>query len=409
MIRQSELGEIELSVAIPFAEHPDWGIVGPRDLRLDNGLGAGVFCLGCSERLMLKRGKIKTPHFAHLPKSLANAESCSETATHKRAKHVLANYRGTVKVAWNDWTFTLEIVLGEVECRLPNGRQPDVLWHTNYDERIAVEVEVTNPKDEGYADDMATLRLPALEVKATPGWTATLGDDDLYAKLMSDKRWVNEPVEPFIQAEPPQSALDLACLEKKFRAAEQEKEADRERARAAELEIENEREIATSRGFSINNGLFERTKADMKVSIPSQTSNRKQPYISHRDWKLYLLKISPESPIEERLDEVGREFNQIALQAKECPASLTASEFDNCYVRDRKTGTFRRRYGAKNKYTVTISQSNERKSGPVGWNAGVACSDWKFVLQKDKRNAHWKNELDAAIAIENWLPSLPKS
>ena len=50
-------------------------------------------CLACEEQLILKRGKIKTPHFAHKPESKCSGETIKHQVGKLRIADAIANWK----------------------------------------------------------------------------------------------------------------------------------------------------------------------------------------------------------------------------------------------------------------------------------------------------------------------------
>ena len=173
------------ALTTPFGLDNDSQLTHANDARRDNA----YFCPSCEQQLILKRGKIKTPHFAHKSES-----KCSgETIQHKIAKLRIADAITNWKVGkteapkigvgcqhgwcnekkWMPMPETvskavLERPIGEyrVDVALMNGETPIA----------AIEVKVSHSVDR---TKQKTLPIPFIEVEAD----AILGDPTAFISI----------------------------------------------------------------------------------------------------------------------------------------------------------------------------------------------------------------------------------
>ena len=82
--------------------------------------GESFSCPGCKQPVVLKRGRVKMPHFAHSKRAQCNSFSEGETMEHLQNKALMQQWSG-----------------GQLEAYLPKLQQrPDVLW-----QQVAIEVQ----------------------------------------------------------------------------------------------------------------------------------------------------------------------------------------------------------------------------------------------------------------------------
>lgn len=102
-------------------------------------------CPGCKKRVILKKGQVKIPHFAHLKKEECTSFSEGETEEHIKGKMDLYNWLEKLEMQ-----VQLEPYLNELQQR------PDILVHSN-GEKIVIEfqcspisIDTIQRRTEGY-------------------------------------------------------------------------------------------------------------------------------------------------------------------------------------------------------------------------------------------------------------------
>jgi len=137
-------------------------------------------CIACGERMVLRRGEIKRPHFAHYPE---NPNCAPETVLHKMAKD---NIKAGIDTALSlkleyplTWRCTVcnQIHKGDL-ARSPrevrtevslDGVRPDVLLSSIKGKPLAtIEVVVTHRLNKQAKEAYESLKIPVLLVR--PGW-----------------------------------------------------------------------------------------------------------------------------------------------------------------------------------------------------------------------------------------------
>lgn len=110
----------------------------------DAAPGESYRCPGCNAELVLKHGRIRTPHFAHKAETSCDWAK-SETPQHRAAKLLVAE------------AFRNEGYSSSLECvveALPNDRRADVLVTNSDEKRVAFELQ------------HSTISLPEIEARA---------------------------------------------------------------------------------------------------------------------------------------------------------------------------------------------------------------------------------------------------
>lgn len=141
---------------------------------VERGGACGCICLVCGDDLIVKQGDVNVWHFAH---SSGGGDSCNESVMHKVAKRVLIESRGKalyVPDAPSGHRWVVEDVRLEQWYEKAK-RKPDALMRMSIRdggkrgteivrEVIAVEICVSNPKDDDYIRDMRVAGTSALEI-----------------------------------------------------------------------------------------------------------------------------------------------------------------------------------------------------------------------------------------------------
>jgi len=164
------------ALEIPFAYDETGELVRPAD-GLDN---KQYYCPACGEALILRRGKIKRPHFAHYGNSPCARESILHSAAKAELQRRIQDWldnKGDRPYFKRDCILCLskkvrqgipETISGvDTERRLPSGHQPDVVLLRDEADLptivAGIEVVVTHEVDEQKAKE---LEVPWLEVEA---------------------------------------------------------------------------------------------------------------------------------------------------------------------------------------------------------------------------------------------------
>jgi len=137
-------------------------------------------CIACGERMVLRRGEIKRPYFAHYTE---NPTCKPETVLHMMAKDIIkAGLDTAIKMKY-EYPFTwhcpicdqehkgnLALSPREVKTEVSlDGVRPDILVSsTNGKPLVAIEVVVTHSPEQEAIDAYKQLKLPVLLVE--PGW-----------------------------------------------------------------------------------------------------------------------------------------------------------------------------------------------------------------------------------------------
>ncbi len=211
------------NLSIPYALHRSRGRISPTDEQDGVGRRANVSCLGCEEELEHRRASRdgrRRAHYAHRAGSQADVSTCRETAIHLRAKDLLANVRHQVVTlpTWYtgqcDVLPTIQVADGTTEHRIGD-RWVDVLWRNEQMQQLAVEVCLSNRKDDDYARDVQQWGLAVLELTVTDEDDAV--DVGELLQRLRESEWVSKPAEPFYSDKPSQSRLPAPYLESRHR------------------------------------------------------------------------------------------------------------------------------------------------------------------------------------------------
>ncbi|MBA7497236.1 hypothetical protein ES702_07848 [subsurface metagenome] len=138
------------------------------------------YCINCGERMVLRRGEIKQPHFAHYTE---NPNCAPETVLHKMAKDNISQGIDTALSLNFEYPLTWRCPIcnqehkgnlarspREVETEVSlDGVRPDVLLSSVKGKPlVAIEVVVTHRPEKGAIEAYKRLKLPVIMVK--PGW-----------------------------------------------------------------------------------------------------------------------------------------------------------------------------------------------------------------------------------------------
>ena len=156
----------------PFGIDSDGRLTHAIDARRENG----YFCPACGQKLILKRGKIKTPHFAHKPESKCSGETIKHQVGKLRIADAIANWKVGITEApkigmgcqheWCDEIKWLPIPdkVSEAILELPIGvHRVDVALMNGETPIAAIEVKVSHAVDNTKAKQ---LHIPFIEVDA---------------------------------------------------------------------------------------------------------------------------------------------------------------------------------------------------------------------------------------------------
>lgn len=193
------------SLTIPWARN-QWG--SPQkagDPNLRRGLDCCCRCPNCDDRLIHRNGKIKRPHFAHHSKQ--PTQSCVESSIHLAYKNAFLGTEGATlnlpvtpepsAMGKEPWLMTPEFTVASatteaiIEMHDGTKRVVDVLLVSEDGRRLAVEIAVTNPKDETYQSQMQAINMLAVEHQAAvndPDHKVPSAD-----QILAESSWLWEP------------------------------------------------------------------------------------------------------------------------------------------------------------------------------------------------------------------------
>ena len=174
-----------------------------------SGLACLCFCLDCAKPLIAHKGQIKAAHFQHA----ATTDCLGESVLHKAAKQILVDActnglsldtsesRGelmrediTGQIYRRDWCVAAQrmpINSVSVEARLADDLYADAVVHVNGAHALAVEIYVTNQKDEETETKYRELAHDALEIDlSSERWD--IGPELLQQRVLEDapRRWL---------------------------------------------------------------------------------------------------------------------------------------------------------------------------------------------------------------------------
>ena len=142
----------------------------------DASRGNGYFCPACEQKLTLKRGKIKMPHFAHKPESNCSGETIKHQVAKLRVADAITNWKmgktEAPRIALgckNEWCgatkwLPLPDRVSEAVLELPIGAyRVDVALMNGETPMAAIEVKVSHAVDNTKAEQ---LKIPFIEVDA---------------------------------------------------------------------------------------------------------------------------------------------------------------------------------------------------------------------------------------------------
>ncbi|MDE2674015.1 MAG: competence protein CoiA family protein [Paracoccaceae bacterium] len=153
---------------------------------VERGLGCGCTCAACGHRLIAKKGKIRTAHFAHAAKS--DCERMGETHLHLAAKQILMDrkeillpdFRGREYLTTSITSSPMHkdlyqhaketVTKGEIvlmdnirEEEGLDGIRPDIIFEKGGRE-LLVEIRVTHATEKEKIRDIRKRKLPCIEI-----------------------------------------------------------------------------------------------------------------------------------------------------------------------------------------------------------------------------------------------------
>ena len=226
---------------IPFGRHEEYGIVSPSDERLEQGLRCGVTCVECEGELVRADGPILVTHFRHYS-TVSNENHCTESAVHARAKYLLSQAKGRIlrlpnyilpirlPRTYTSPPYSLPLIDVEIDEQIDvqyqtdfrvemsdievtqtihnrKKRRPDVILENELGQNVAVEIRVTNAKEQDYIDDMNRLRIPVVEIEIDRETEYNM--EQLIDKI-ARLQWLVEPKEPLQNANPKPIDMGIA-------------------------------------------------------------------------------------------------------------------------------------------------------------------------------------------------------
>ena len=215
------------NLVIPWARNKNGEPQRAGDPSLKRGLSCECRCPNCDDQLVHRNGAIKRPHFAHYSKQ--PIQSCFESSIHLAYKNAFLGTEGSTfklpttpeptamgKEPWRmDPDLTVACVSIEAPIQLPEGtsRIADVIIIAEDGRHLAIEIAVTNPKDEEYSKQMESISLPAVEHRAT----VQDPDDEIPspAEILRQAHWLWEPY-----SGPLQESMEARRIRDKFLVAE---------------------------------------------------------------------------------------------------------------------------------------------------------------------------------------------
>jgi hypothetical protein len=138
--------------------------------------GGQFMCPCCHQWVILKKGQVRIPHFAHRGVCVGAVE----TILHKLCKQIISEYPDKcIRRANGEWFPYAE---AQIEYPLA-GRAIDVMLIAENADLLAVEIYVTHPLTEEKVADLRKANCPALEI-VVPIADLYLPQDELQYKLI---------------------------------------------------------------------------------------------------------------------------------------------------------------------------------------------------------------------------------
>lgn len=152
------------SVKMTYAQNSAGQIVSIEHVK--NGLDCNCTCVGCSGRLVAKKGPVNQWHFSHhQEKDKENCQWNGETEIHFKVKEYFERHKkAVIKIGHNEpqlMRIEFDEVVLEKSLR-PTKRIPDVTCYTE-GERILIEVKVTHEVDKQKIIDYKKVNATVLE------------------------------------------------------------------------------------------------------------------------------------------------------------------------------------------------------------------------------------------------------
>ncbi|EGA70242.1 hypothetical protein VISI1226_13461 [Vibrio sinaloensis DSM 21326] len=146
--------------------------------QVESGLACKCSCIGCGDKLVAKKGELKQHHFAH---HAMDSNECSESALHKICKHIVENEKRilspelTVSCHQFDLagiehakheTLAAELLMfNEVLLEQTEGDFiPDVTGVFDHQQRVFIEIVVTNDVSEEKLEKVKRLGVPMMAI-----------------------------------------------------------------------------------------------------------------------------------------------------------------------------------------------------------------------------------------------------
>ena len=207
------------TLMIPFGKNKDGQMVTASEVQ--RGTACQCQCLVCGDQLIARQGEIIAWHFAHAAGGRSGGGGCGEGSIHRSACGYLASATGRwmkIPKSKPEGPGGLQIAHTAREAPIPGTRRrTDVLITSSAVKRmsdpgpgrparirLAVEIHVTNPKDEEFATDMAGVGQRCIEIDMPPQeiwhrvskgatWKATMRGMLLQANS-ERSRWIYPPL-----------------------------------------------------------------------------------------------------------------------------------------------------------------------------------------------------------------------
>ena len=201
---------------------------------VDQGIACQCVCPTCGGKLVAKLGETVIWHFAHAHAGSRGGKGCGEGSIHAFAKMALQSSVGKqIKLPEPNGSggFHFKLARAIPEKLLPEvDRRVDILatlsiaqrpsrqkgpskafygrWeHSKFvaHKELAIEINVSNPKDDAYINDMRTIGLSSLEIRIDPNkiwkcireYSQSLRVDSLIRSMVLgwtvNKRWLYHP------------------------------------------------------------------------------------------------------------------------------------------------------------------------------------------------------------------------
>ena len=138
------------------------------------GRACNCRCPGCDQPVIARRGEYRRPHFAHVSRS-SQLRTCNETALHRLCKEVIRDSVGKCLTLPRSGGYNVRIASVKTEVEIDViARRVDLLADVSLESQkdkkpaskrqLAIEICVSNRKDQAYCFDMRKVGLPAVEI-----------------------------------------------------------------------------------------------------------------------------------------------------------------------------------------------------------------------------------------------------